>query len=133
MLTFYENNRVRGGVVDLCNGSLRAAGYDNYYWSPTIYPNTTNAYNLGSNRTYVYPSAHNYQFLGFSVRGGIVYLGTGSVRFAGYGNNYWSSTTYSNATNAYDFPFNNSYIHPSNHSSRFHGFSINQHCTRRIR
>lgn len=58
------------------------------------------------------------------VRGGYVYLYTGSLRRAGYDGYYWSATTYSTATYAYNLGFDSTNVLPSHYSNRFVGFSV---------
>ena len=115
---------VRGGRVHLDTGSLGRAGLSSYYWSATTYPNATDAYNLDFGRTNAYPSHYTNRFYGFSVRGGHVYLDTGSLRNAGDNSNYWSATTYPNTTNAYYFHFYSTNVYPSIYYNRFFGFSV---------
>ncbi len=59
-----------------------------------------------------------------NVRGGNVYLDTGSLRGAGDNSNYWSATTYPNTTNAYYFHFYSTNVYPSIYYNRFFGFSV---------
>ena len=49
-------------------GSLKFAGINNYYWSATTYPDTTNAYRSHFGNVAVHPSAYSNRFDGFSVR-----------------------------------------------------------------
>ncbi len=60
------------------------------------------------------------------VRGGHVYLDTGSLRNAGLNNYYWSATTYPNATNTYFLHSNSTNVYPSYYINRFYGFSVHQ-------
>ncbi len=115
---------VRGGHVYLDTGSLRNAGLNNYYWSATTYPNATFAYRLGFASTSIYPSVYDNRFNGFSVRGGAVHLNTGSLWGAGGNSNYWSATTYPDATHAYHLHFNSTNVIPSYYNLRFYSFSV---------
>ena len=103
---------------------MRDASLNSFYWSATAYPNATYAYALGFNSTIVYPSNYNDRFNGFSVRGGYFYLNTGSLRAAGGNSDYWSATTYPNATDAYNLDFNSTNVFPSIYNARFLGFSV---------
>ena len=58
------------------------------------------------------------------VRGGHVYLDTGSLRNASLNSFYWSATTYPNVTYAYALDFNSTNVFPSRYSVRFIGFSV---------
>ena len=58
------------------------------------------------------------------VRGGYFYLNTGSLRAAGGNSDYWSATTYPNATDAYNLDFNSTNVFPSIYNARFLGFSV---------
>ncbi len=58
-----------------------------------------------------------------NVRGGVVHLDTGSLRYAGH-SRYWSATTYPNATYAYGLDFNSTNVLPSGYNYRFIGFSV---------
>lgn len=125
------NNRfngfsVRGGLIDLNTGSLRYADSSSLYWSATTYPNIKYAYHLDFDSTGVIPSNHHHRFHGFSVRGGYIYLGTGSLRYANLISHYWSSTTYPNATYTYYLHSDNANIYPAYSNHRFYGFSINR-------
>lgn len=58
------------------------------------------------------------------VRGGRMTLSTESLLHAGSNSYYWSSTIYSNDTNAHRFHFGNTNVYPSNYISRFYGLSV---------
>lgn len=58
------------------------------------------------------------------IRGGGVYLNTGSLRDAGDISLYWSATTYPNATSAYYLHFDSTNVYPSDYNDRFSGFSV---------
>ncbi len=60
----------------------------------------------------------------YYVRGGGIYLDTGSLRNAGLNNYYWSATTYPNATYAYYLYFHSTNVYPSYYYDRFVGFSV---------
>lgn len=115
---------VRGGGILLNTGSLRYTGYASLYWSTTIYPNTTDAYNLHFNNTNIVPSDYSNRFHGFSVRGGVVHLNTGSLRYAGLDSYYWSATIYPSTTNAYYLDFHSSNVYSSRYTTRYLGFSM---------
>ena len=115
---------VRGGDVNLSTGSLRYADVNSLYWSATTYPNATHAYYLDFNSASVLPSHYNNRFDGFSVRGGAVHLNTGSLWGAGGNSNYWSATTYPDATHAYHLHFNSTNVIPSYYNLRFYSFSV---------
>ena len=59
-----------------------------------------------------------------NVRGGYVLLHTGSLRYAGYNNHYWSATTYPNATYVYLLHFDSTNVYPSHYNYQFNGFSV---------
>ena len=59
-----------------------------------------------------------------NVRGGNVTLNTGSLRGAGFNSDYWSATTYPNATDAYNLDFGRTNAYPSHYTNRFYGFSV---------
>lgn len=123
-LAFLISYFLRGGLIGLNTGSLRNASSNNYYWSSTTYSNATDTYDLTFNNNNIVPSTYNSRFLGFSVRGGDIFLDTGSLRNASYNSNYWTSTTYPSATYAYRFHFNNTDVVPSHYNLRFLGFSV---------
>ncbi len=132
VLPSHYNNRfdgfsVRGGLVGLDTGSLRYAGINSFYWSATTYPNAILAYDLAFNSTGVFPSYYNSRFAGFSLRGGAVHLNTGSLWGAGINSNYWSATTYPDATHAYHLHFNSTNVIPSYYNLRFYSFSVHMY------
>ena len=53
---------------------------------------------------------------------GIVY--SGSLRYAGSGGRYWSSTAYSSASHAYGLGFSSGYVNPSYDLGRYGGRSV---------
>lgn len=112
--------------MTLSTGSLLYAGGSNYYWSSTTYPNAIYAYHIAFSSINLNISDYYTRFLGFSVRGGYVDLGNGSLVSAGLSNLYWSATTYSNTTYAYYLAFDNINVHPSSHNNRFYSFSAHQ-------
>ena len=52
------------------------------------------------------------------------YVYSGSLRNAGGGGDYWSSTAYSSTSYAYEFYFNSGYVDPSGYPSRYSGQSV---------
>ena len=60
---------VRGGYI-YPNGTdkFRGAGQVGGYWSSRAYSDTTYAYRLDFNNSYVYPSAYYYRYYGYSLR-----------------------------------------------------------------
>ena len=52
------------------------------------------------------------------------YVYSGSLRYAGNGGRYWSSTAASNTSDAYYLYFNSGGVNPSNYGSRYSGFSV---------
>ena len=79
----------------------------------------TNAYSISSNTagSTALVSAPLY-----FVRSGSVY--SGSLRDAGYGGRYWSSTAYSSTSDAYDLSFASGGVNPSYDDYRYYGFSV---------
>lgn len=58
----------------------------------------------------------------YFVRSGYVYAG--SLRVAGYGGTYWSSTAHSSVSGAYSLRFYSGYVIPSFYFSRYYGQSV---------
>ena len=52
------------------------------------------------------------------------YVDSGSLRYAGDGGRYWSSTAFSSTYNAYYLYFTSGYVDPSNYSNRYDGKSV---------
>ena len=79
----------------------------------------TNAYSISNNAagSTALVSAPLY-----FVRSG--YVTSGTLRFAGYYGDYWSSTAYSNTSSAYELCFTSGYVGPSNYANRYYGQSV---------
>ena len=60
----------------------------------------------------------------YFLRGGGIYLNTGSMRDTGSHSVYWSATTYPSSTSAYHSYFHNYFIYPAFSFDRFGGFSV---------
>ena len=79
----------------------------------------TDAYNISGNAAGGTASVSAPLYF---VRSGLVY--SGSLRNAGGGGGYWSSTANSNTGNAYYLAFGSGYVDPSNYGGRYPGSSI---------
>ena len=79
----------------------------------------TDAYNISGNAAGGTASVSAPLYF---VRSGLVY--SGSLRGAGGGGGYWSSTANSNTGNAYYLAFGSGYVDPSNYGGRYPGSSI---------
>ena len=60
----------------------------------------------------------------YLTRGGYTNLERGSLRYAGYGGNYWASTAYPSELDAYDLHFNSGNVFPSYNNARWSGFTV---------
>ena len=75
-----------------------------------------NAYSIGNDSTKITQSP-----LYFHPSG---YVYSGSLRYAGYGGNYWSSTADSSASDAYYLSFYSGGVAPSDYNYRYRGQSV---------